>query len=497
MHVLWVLIGVCFAAVALAADPINIGSRKQLFIDDRFIAESENVTLTMNPPRKAGIVLRGEHPWEEGWIGGGTTIIEDDGLCRMWYRAHEVGSRAKLGRQSLCYATSKDGIHWDKPKLGLAERDGSTDNNCLVPGGGTVFVDPQAPPEARYKLLHQLHWPDLERGGMYIYCSPDGLSWTLHPERLFPFCPDTTNHAFYDPRIDKFVAYVRTWSPWRKVGRVEMDDSLRPWPFTRSEKTRDIWGKDKVPVPSDEVHTAISYDDRDPEITDLYTPAVHIYPWADDAYFAFPSPYLHFPEPPEGKYGNDGLLDIQLAISRDGVDFERPFRQPYIGLGVDGESDSRCLYMAIGMIRRGDEIYQYYTGFFHSHGEYVNWPEHRGMGAIHRVVQRLDGFVSADAAYTGGELTTPPIVFEGERLELNVNASALGEVRVEIQDSDGKALQGFSAADCDPVHGNHVHEIISWQGDPDVSGLSGKPVQLRFVMRAAKLYGFRFLAAQD
>ena len=30
--------------------PLDVGNRKQLFIDDRFIDLSENVELTMNPP---------------------------------------------------------------------------------------------------------------------------------------------------------------------------------------------------------------------------------------------------------------------------------------------------------------------------------------------------------------------------------------------------------------------------------------------------------------
>ena len=480
----------------LAVDPITVGSRKQLFIDQRFITHSKGITLTMNPPRKVDVVLRGEHPWEAGWIGGGATIVDDNGVYKMWYRAHEVGAKAKRGRQSLCYATSTDGIRWKKPKLGLVERNGSTENNCLQLSGGMIFLDPKAPPKARYKLLQKLHWPDPERAGLYLYQSRDGLNWRLHPERLFPFVPDTNNHAFYDPLIDKYVAYVRIWNPLRKVGRIEMDDPLKPWPFTPARKPYHIWGKDKIPVPSTEVHTAISYDDHDPEATDLYTPAVHHYPWAEDAYFAFPSTYLHFPGPPEGKYGNDGLLDIQLAISRDGVDFERPFRQPYIALGPEGTGDSKCLYMNQGMIRRDDEIYQYYTGFFHSHGEYVDWPEHRGMGAIYRVVQRLDGFVSANADYTGGELTTPPIIFEGSQLELNFDASALGEIRVELLELSGTPLEGFSAADCEPLHGNSVHKLVVWQRQSDLSHHAGKTISLRFIMRAAKLYTFRFMEAQ-
>ena len=488
-------------AVQGGAQVMDIGSEKQLFIDDRFIESSENVTLTMNPPRKVGPVIETdeEHPWEAGWIGGGSTILEDEGVYKMWYRAHEVGKQGEngttgLGRGSLCYATSKDGVHWEKPSLGLIERYGSRDNNILDAPIGTVFLDPKAPAEQRFKLLVQLHWDDPERGGMYIYTSGDGLRWKLHATRLFPFCPDTTNHAFYDPRIDRYVIYVRTWDPLRKVGRIETEDIMQPWAYDKGKAPNlKLWGEKHTPPPCDEIPTAISYDDLDPQVSDLYTPAVHQYPWAADAYFAFPSPYLHYPEPPAGEYGNDGLLDIQLAISRTGEVFERPFREPYIALGIDGEPDSRCLYMGIGMIRRGNEVYQFYTGFFHSHGEYVGFTETRGMGKIMRAVQRLDGFVSADADYTGGTLTTPPIRFAGKRLELNINTSAMGEARVEVLDENGKAFEGFAADDCDPIHGNFTAKEVSWQGESDVSALAGKAIKLRFVMRATKLYAFEFV----
>jgi len=40
--------------VLSAAEPIDVGSRKQLFIDNRFIDSSAGITLTMNPPHKTG-----------------------------------------------------------------------------------------------------------------------------------------------------------------------------------------------------------------------------------------------------------------------------------------------------------------------------------------------------------------------------------------------------------------------------------------------------------
>ena len=117
----------------------------------------------------------------------------------------------------------------------------------------------------------------------------------------------------------------------------------------------------------------------------------------------------------------------------------------------------------------------------------------RYTGAIFRVVQRLDGFTSYDADSKGGELITKPIIFTGSRLTLNVDTSATGEVKVEIQDEDGKSITNFDLNSCEPIHANECSKVVKWKHGVDVSNLSGKPIRLRFLMRNTKLYAFQFV----
>jgi len=208
----------------------------------------------------------------------------------------------------------------------------------------------------------------------------------------------------------------------------------------------------------------------------------------------FPSAYYHFPPPPKGKFHNDGLLDIQLATSRDGIRWTRVERGPFIRLGEAGSLEGGCLYMGVGMIRKGDEIWMYYTGFRFTHGNY-DFKRDRNAAVIRKAIVRLDGFTSADTDYSGGELVTKLLKFKGKRLQLNVDTSALGEVRVEIADRTGKSFKGFAAAECDPIHGNYIAKVVTWEGRSDVSALAGRAVRLRFVMRSAKLYAFQFVEA--
>ena len=63
---------------------------------------------------------------------------------------------------------------------------------------------------------------------------------------------------------------------------------------------------------------------------------------------------------------------------------------------------------------------------------------------------------------------------------------------MELQDESAKPLAGFSADDCDPINGNFIQKVVSWRDYPGVQAWAGKPVRLRFVMRDAKLYSFKF-----
>jgi hypothetical protein len=424
-------------------------------------------------------------------MGFCVSVVDDDGQCKMWYLTQAKGAGSNY---VLCFATSKDGIHWEKPNLGLFEHHGSKANNIVMKGivETTVFRDPVAPPEARYKAIAMMHSPDPKVGGIYVHTSPDGIHWKMATERVLPLAADSANQAFYDTRLKKYVAYTRVWQPLRKIGRLEMQDVTKSWPMKPLKKTGDAANVKNIPQPTYELPMVFGYDEHDPPNSDHYNPACVQYPWADRAYFMFPSPYRHFPDPPKSKYSNNGFTEIQMAISRDGSRWTRLTREPYAALGIDGDIDGGQLYMADGMIRRGDKIFQYYGGSRLGHGVPVADAKTVPAEAICRLEQRLDGFVSADSAYEGGEFTTRVMRFSGNKLALNINAGAMGTCQVEILDKDGRAVPGYSLAECDEIGGNSIEKTVGWNGKSDLSSLVGQPIRLRFVMRACKLFAFQF-----
>jgi len=446
----------------------DVGHEKQLFLDDALIEKMDGARLTVNRPELTGETsLMAEKPWEAGEVHPfGVTVFEDEGLCKMYYPSYD-----RQGRLWFCYATSRDGIHWERPALDLIPFDGETPTNIVYPDetcpdmayffGTCVFKDtnPQCPPAERYKMING-------DAPTWVFASPDGLHFKpLYDQPSYPSA-DTNNVCFFDERVGRYVAYMRAWAPLRKVARCEFDDlsDFGPGRIVFSYDQEDQARMDKSRFVA----------------MDFYNSSAIKYPYAANAYFMFPSAYYHFPEPPEGKFPNDGITDIHFATSRDGIRWTRLDREPFIPL----QEGQNGLYMAWGMIRRGDQLYLYYGVCLPTHGQGLD-----PRNYISRAVIRLDGFVSVDAP-DRGSLTTVPLTFSGSHLELNVVGE---EVRVALLDEQGQPLPGLDLQDCDPISGDYIDRRVTWRGQADLRPFAGQKVRLQFDLRQAKLYAFQFV----
>ena len=469
--------GMPSAAAALPAGPIQVGTSKQVFIDGRFLGSQQGVELVVNRPRTTGeMLLVPEHPWESGWIGAYLSVIQEGGRVHLWYDSSDRAAikDSKQGMTGVAYAYSSDGgATWVKPKLGVIEYGGSTENNLVIKGvhGFHLFRNrPDAAADEKYVLFSGQ--PNK------LFVSEDGFHWKAKGSEPFLNMAgqsglDSQNVMFWDSRIERYVAYPRINLPpfKRTVGRTE-SPTLGDFP-------------DPVVV--------LGRDSKDPPEMDFYTSAAIQYPFAADAYYMFPAAYHHWPSPPHPS--NDGPLDVQFAASRDGADWKRPDRRPIIPLGPEGEWDSGCMYAGYGLSRDGEELSLYYTAYDVTHVAYVK----RGFlgGKISRAIYRLDGLMSVDAPYEGGSFTTPSIRFDGDLLELNLDASAGGWIRVELLDEYDRPISGFRREDADEILRNSVAASVSWKGLTHLSKLKGQAIKLRFLMRDAKLFAFQFVSGRD
>ena len=98
----------------------------------------------------------------------------------------------------------------------------------------------------------------------------------------------------------------------------------------------------------------------------------------------------------------------------------------------------------------------------------------RKTAYLERMTLRLDGFASLNAPYQGGEMVTKPLRFKGSRLEINYATSAAGGIRIEMQDSKGQPIPGFTLDECPEIIGDQIERTVAWKGGSDLSSLSGK-----------------------
>ena len=464
---------VCAQGVAAPAT-IDVGDAKQLLMDGLFFGKQAGIALRVHPALKTGEhSLERDRPWESAtpnWF----SVVQDGPVCRTWYECYDIEGWPTADDTSFCYAESADGMRWDKPELGLFAYGGTNATNILFRQigadgsrsrvhGAQVFVDTLAPPEQRYKAVSQGIFegftPPHRVAGMV---SPDGLHWTRLPKPICDIPADSQYSAFWDSAVSKYVLYGRVGGRGRAIGRSESSDFSSFPPLTLVMQT----------------------DDQDPADSDLYNPAALRYPYAANVYLAFPSLYQH----------RSDTLDIRLAVSRDGVHWSFPERAPFIPLGAPDGFDAGSLYLGQGLIRQGDELWQYYGGSVlkHEEGELENLVKPDGGRTFSRAVSRLDGFVSADAGAEGGSFTTVPLSFTGTHLELNLQVRAGGEVRVGLLEADGTPVAGHSIADCDPLTGDHIAATVTWGGKAGLSAFANRPVRLEVRIRDASLYAFQF-----
>ncbi|MHC4675073.1 MAG: hypothetical protein ACYTBZ_21520 [Planctomycetota bacterium] len=519
-----VIIAQAFASSGTAV--LDIADRRQVFIDGRFLAEAYNVALHVHQPAKTGEMnIKPEHLWEVGGVGPYSNVVKEGNTYHMWY--HVMASLQWDGDDksgSICYARSADGIHWEKPNLGVVAYKGSKDNNIIFghgaagamlgQDGGMVFVDPTAPVDQKFRML--IRHPPTGKEACHIFSSPDGIHWQLTHrnavragKRGYGDHLDSQNVMFYDDRLKKYVFYGR--KNLEQLGRT----------IARGESDR----VDSFPLVSDMLIVIrpdrfdLSHDGR--AMVDYYMSAAVKYAWADDAYYMFPTTYYHYVDGKlqgfkDGLPSNAGPLHSQFAASRDGILWQRYDRRPFVPLGMKGEFDWGNARVVQGMVPSvdGRQIYMYYRGGDWLHGWDRDEKNKRlltaaGLGAdrniavLSRVVLRKDGLVSVRAPYGGGEFTTPVLRFQGKELVLNIDTSATGIARVGIIRADtgtiagynerGADLPGYTAEDCDLIHtANQINRLVTWSGKSDLSALAGKPVRLRFYLRDCDLYAFQF-----
>jgi hypothetical protein len=462
------------AAAGSGPPAIEINHEPQLFIDDylvdnRWGLRSETLTRVVHAPQKhpANPVIAAD--------GGYVNVVRDPraGLFRMFYQAFwDISYNPRKYTYATAYAESRDGVHWELPRLGKHSFKGTRDNNIVMlgPAGGRAegqfLLD--LPREQRRGFQFVMLYGSDEPGheGLHLIGSQDGIEWEAASDVLIgaDFQPDTQNAIVWDPQRRVFVMFTRATNlysdgesgPRRRVARLEHAELWSAWPI----RTENILIPDELDEQSGHRY--------------FYGMPTRYYA---GVYFGFLWPYDL----------ERGDIYTELAFSRDGRSFQRfPGRPSLLGLGAADDWDRGMVFASPGWVEVGDEWWIYYAGVNGSHNRRSEDLQ-TGIGLARL---RQEGFASLRSPAGGGVVVTRMLRWPGGELQVNADAGPAG-LAVRVTGYDRRPLPHFDPQPSLPVTGSSLRHEVQWRNGR-LSDLRGQGVRLEFLLKdEADLYSFR------
>lgn len=466
-----------------AADtsPVEINQESQLFADDYLIDGKISLFRRLNQPLKSRTPLVvAEKPWEGNGITYGC-LIEGDDCYRLYYKSlpgesitnQEFRKKHGYGKYTISIADSHDGLSFAKPEL----------DNALIPGSNliideqiddfTILKDPHAEnPEERYKMLSS---KDNWWAGLSCATSPDGIKWTWTQQYAVAYFGDRCSY-WYDPIRKKHIAWSRNYQVegGRIIYHKETQD-FADWSYTTTSENMN-GGQNRGEIPK----RVLAPDRYDHEKVQFYGGYGF---WYRSLYFAYIEVY----------HMQWQRLDVQLACSRDGRNWERLCdREVFIGNGRHGEFDAYWVVPTFNPpVLKNGKLLIHYNGRAEPHTQPGFRHTPPGMsGAFALATLREDGFVSLDATGETGILETRVLQLPPKRDILSVNACPFDtreryvpmKLKVEILSADYAPLT---------EHTVETKADILWHSFPINRDLPDT-VRLRFSLTNGRLYSFRF-----
>lgn len=496
-------------------DFVHVGACK--WTDDRQRIPCDTpsgIELKVEPATKSDPIIPGDCAWEKNGDKGSLIVLRDGDKYKIWYgiNGHGEDGGSVFGdekRALLCYADSDDGMNWRKPELGLIEVDGSAANNVVMVGtgidNGCVFIDPTAPPDARYKCMYFKGWfegepgevltpeegmrrveikikakegdevPPLRgAGALFGLTSPDGLRWIAIEKPVQDKWHDTHNIVDWDETRGKYVAYLRGFYGGRRaVSHVETDD-FENWPDDR---------------------LLCCLNTNDDPADSLYSNCYTKYPDRPEIHLMFPSIY----------HQREDTVDAHLAVSLDGIVWARHNEQSIISRGKAGAPDEGFLYPDPHLLRFSKDgkfrIMCVSGAEYHNEG-YNRTLDQRPRNNFYQWAEWQEDRLAGIHAKDQGEFTInmQPC---GERMLANFRTEPGGSVRFELVDNltwppeEREGYEGHRFDDMQPLSGDETHAAIAWNGSADLSAFKDKEVAVRVRLNKAALFSITMYGTDE
>jgi hypothetical protein len=438
------------------SSPVKLSTGEHLFVDEYLVAQQSNVRRVVEQParRAEPIVTAAEDKCFQPYV----SVVRDPDTkrFRLWYNTPVNASQSHFG-----YMESDDGVDFRRPHRDLADPGG------LAVGFGASVID-EGPNFADKPKRYKLGW---EHDGLFVAFSPDGFTWTSASDKPVLTGIGDIIAISRDPYRKRYVLTCKVNS--------SPDDGYKGSTPNAKEGYRRLVGQS---TSDDCVHWSpaeriIVADERDEGVTEFYSVGNVI---ARGGLLIGMLKVLRDDLPYESGTEPHGIGYTCLAWTRDGRTWQRD-REPFLPRNPTPGSWDRAMTWGDCLLPVGDEVFCYYGGY--ARGHKVERFKERQIGFAR---MKRDRFVVRVADEKGGTLRTPVLTVDGPAM--TVNANVTGELRVALLDPSAKPIDGFSANDCTPLRGDSVDHKLQWKRP--LSELRGKPAQIEFSLRDARLFAF-------
>jgi hypothetical protein len=443
-------------------------------------------------------VLVGDNEGDGSGVSIYGSVIRESGLFRMWYQAWPRDWHG-IDVALVGYAESDDGIEWRKPPIDLPGPDRLAPNlTNLSMHAPSVFVDPEAPPEARYRATGHLGkgnsggHPDLTLTGYYTAHSPDGLDWKL--DRLTPAWPGGD-------------VISSTYHPQQRRGMVALKQTVR----YRNLPRRAIWGASCHQGQWSDASRAIVPDDFDDVAAigrgfasgDYYGMGMQAAAGATVGFiwqFRHTLPRTSTVGWESGIFGEVGV-SLAYQETRDDCWQHASGRRDFVPHEMLSWAEGG-VYTASAPVECGDEHRLYLCGARHSHGWYLDnnwnrlgrWTDELMQEGLARITYaswpkwRLFGF-RADPEGTV-EIRLGKVA-AASRILLNYECDPSGSIRIEVLDTKNRGLESAL-----PMVGESLARPAAWMDGETLKPTAGDgEVTLRLHMERATVWAYEVVPA--
>ncbi len=504
---------------------INIGNRRECFFDD-FLIDTEKTTARklLHHPEKKNLVFTHDKPWENIGTGfhnvffdplwRGVSGKNEKGTYRMYY--YGLSGNEYSGEFRICYAESADGIHFEKPNLGICEFAKNKDNNIIIdktihPESCQLYVfydtNPACPKNERYKGITAWDLPKVpgkkNEFRLFTMLSEDGLHFRFGEMISNKGYFDSLNIVWWDEKEEIYRLYARgitlkgeNRAPenWDKLAGQIFDDTQAGSP---PEVIRAVIYMESRDYKTWTDPVWLEYDDG--EEYHMYTNGIGQYFRAPHMYVGLPTRYIQRTEWTENydelcgresrrpRYESSNpraglaITDCGFMTSRDGIHFHR-YKAAFMRPGAEnpiGWLYGDCflsphpILAASDTAGADDEL-----SFFCVSGHCV------ASAQLYRYTLRQDGFVSLHAEEREETVVTKPFIYEGDSLFANISTSAFGHAYFTL-------ICGEEKAESCEIFGDSIDKRIHFPNDA-IQRFSGKEVILQIKLYDSDIYAIKF-----